>query len=149
MGTIRTAQPEASEPEIPAVEPVITAECPYLSADEASVPGGEKTTEVRIDDGMDTPACFFYGADGEVRLTTTVYSVDSAERAAQLVEEAAPAGRSEPSEVEGGWSGGRTESPGGALVVLANDDRVLVVQSTGEETDEVQRVAELVAPWLD
>ena len=149
MGTIRTAPPETGEPEIPVVEPVETAECPYLSADEASDLTGEQATDVKIDDRVEPPACFFYGADGTVQLTTTVYEFDSPERATQLVDESAPVGLAERSEVEGGWTGGRSESPGGALVALANDTRVLAVQSTQEQSAAVQRVAEVVAPRLD
>lgn len=146
MGTIRTAPPETSEPEIPQVEPVTSAECPYLSVDEASRLNGELATDVRIDDRVDPAACFFYSADGAVQLTTTVYSVESEERATELVDGSAPVGESERSDVEGGWTGGRTGGPGGALVVLARGTQVLAVQSTQEQSVKVQRVAELVAP---
>ncbi|MFN3602249.1 MAG: DUF2020 domain-containing protein [Dietzia sp.] len=146
MGTIQTAPPETSEPEIPQVEPVALAECPYLSVDEVSRLNGELATEVRIDDRVDPPACFFYGADEAVQLTTTVYSVASEERATQLVDGSAPVGESERSDIEGGWTGGRTGGPGGALVVLARGTQVLAVQSTQEQSVKVQRVAELVAP---
>lgn len=148
MGTIRTAPPETSEPEIPVVEPVTEAECPYFSAEEATELGGEQATTVRIDDRMETPACFFSGADGSVHLTTTVYELDSPERAAEVVDESAPADTSEPAEVEGGWTGGRSGGPGGALAVLANGTRVLAVQSTQEDPLIVQGVAEVVAPRL-
>src|SRR5699024_7760364 len=90
MGTIRTAPPEPTEPELPPVEPVADAECPYLSADEVARLSGQPVTDVRIDDGVEPAACFFYDSDGEVQLTTTVYSVASPERAAELVEESAP-----------------------------------------------------------
>lgn len=146
MGTIRTAPPETSEPEIPQVEPVASAECPYLSVDEASRLNGELATDVRIDDRVDPAACFFYSADGAVQLTTTVYSVESEERATELVDGSAPVGESERSDVEGGWTGGRSGGPGGALVALARGTQVLAVQSTQEQSVKVQRVAELVAP---
>ncbi|PAY23444.1 hypothetical protein CEY15_08860 [Dietzia natronolimnaea] len=148
MGTIRTAPPETSEPEIPQVEPVTREQCPYLSVDEASRLNGELATDVRIDDRVDPAACFFYGADGAVQLTTTVYSVASEERATELVDDSAPVGESERSDVEGGWTGGRTGGPGGALVVLARGTQVLAVQSTQEQSVKVQRVAELVAPRI-
>lgn len=146
MGTIQTAPPEAGEPELPRSEPVTQAECPYLSADEVSRLNGELATEVRIDDRTDPAACFFYSADGAVQLTTTVYSVASEDRAAQLVDESAPVGESERADVDGGWTGGRTGGPGGALVVLARGTQVLAVQSTQEQSVKAQRVAELVAP---
>ncbi|KAA0918669.1 DUF2020 domain-containing protein [Dietzia sp. ANT_WB102] len=146
MGTIRTAPPEATEPELPRVDPVADAECPYLSAEEVSRLNGVPATDVRIDDGVDPAACFFYDAEGAVQLTTTVYSVASAERAAELVEESAPAGESDPSEAEGGWSGGRTGGPGGSLLVLARGAQVLAVQSTQEDSVTVQQIAELVGP---
>lgn len=149
IGTIRTAPPETTEPEIPVAEPTTRAECPYLSAEEVSELNDEQATEVRIDDGFDPAACFFYGADEAVQLTTTVHTVDSAERAAQLVEESAPAATSERVEAEGGWTGGHSGGPGGALAVLANGDRVLAVQSIDEQSDAVRRVAELVAPRLE
>lgn len=148
MGTIQTAPPETSEPEIPIAEPVTEAECPYLSVEEASDLNGERATDVKIDDRMAIPACFFYGEDGAVQLTTTVYELDSPERAAQIVAESAPPETSESSEVEGGWAGGRHEGPGGALVALSHDEQVLAVQSTQEESEKVQRVVELVAPRL-
>lgn len=146
MGTIRTVPPETTEPELPPVEPVADAECPYLSTDEVTRLNGQPVTDVRIDDGVEPAACFFYDADGEVQLTTTVYSVASAERAAELVEESAPADEAEPSQAEGGWSGGRTEGPVGALVVMSRGARVLAVQSTQEDSMTVQRIAELTAP---
>lgn len=148
MGSIRTAAPEPTEPEIPVVEPVTTAECPYLSAEEASQFNGVSATDVRIDDRTDPAACFFYDADGEAQLTTTVYTVGSAERAVELVDESVPAEEAEDSRVEGGWTGGRTVGPGGALLALANGERVLAVQSTQEDPATVQQVAELVAPRL-
>lgn len=146
MGTIRTAPPETTEPEIPEVEPVSTEDCPYLSTDEVSRLGGEPATDVRIDDRVDPAACFFYGDGGTVTLTTTVFSAESEDRAGQLVAESAPAEVSERSEVEGGWTGGRTSGPGGALVVLSRGAQVLAVQSTQAESDYAQQVAEVVAP---
>ncbi|UVE96742.1 DUF2020 domain-containing protein [Dietzia sp. B32] len=146
MGTIRTAPPETSAPELPSVEPVAKADCPYLSAEEVSRLNGAPVTDVRIDDGVEPAACFFYDGDGAVQLTTTVYSVASPERAMELVQESAPAAEAEPSEAEGGWSGGRTAGPGGALLVMARDARVLAVQSTQEDSMTVQRIAELAAP---
>lgn len=146
IGTIRTAPPETTAPELPPVEPVTSADCPYLTTDEVSRLNGELATEVRIDESVDPAACFFFSADGAVQLTTTVYTVASAERATELVDESAPVAESEPSEVEGGWTGGRTGGAGGALVVLARGPQVLAVQSTQEQSIKVQRIAELVAP---
>lgn len=148
IGTIRTAPPETTAPELPPVEPVTTADCPYLAADEVSRLNGEPVTDVRIDEGVDPAACFFYSADGRVQLTTTVYTVSSPERAAELVDESAPAGEAEPADAEGGWTGGSTGGPAGALVVLARGPQVLAVQSTQEEPTTVQRVAELVGPRI-
>lgn len=148
MGTIQTAPPETTEPELPPAEPVADAECPYLSTDEVARLNGEPVTDVRIDDNLEPAACFFYDADGAVQLTTTVYSVASSERAAELVQESAPEGEAEPAEAEGGWSGGRTQGPGGSLLVLARDAQVLAVQSTQEDSITVQRIAEIAAPRL-
>ena len=145
-GTIRTAPPETTEPELPRIEAVADAECPYLTVDEVSRLNGELATSVRIDDRVDPPACFFYSADGAVQLTTTVYEVASEEAATRLVDESAPVAESERADVEGGWTGGRTGGAGGALVVLARGTQVLAVQSTQEQSVKVQRVAELVAP---
>lgn len=149
MGTIRTAPPETVEPELPPVEPVSEADCPYLSADEVSTAAGVPAADVRIDDGVDPAACFFYDADGAVHLTTTVYEVASPERAVELVAESAPPGESEPVEAGAGWSGGVTVGPAGALAVLSGDDRVLAVQSTGEEPDTVRSVVERIGPRLE
>ena len=148
IGTIRTAPPETTAPELPPVEPVTSADCPYLAADDVSRLNGEPVTDVRIDQSVDPAACFFYSADGRVQLTTTVYAVRSPERAAELVEESAPGGESEPASAEGGWTGGSTEGPAGALVVLSRGPQVLAVQSTQEESITVQRIAELVAPRI-
>ena len=148
MGTIRTAPPAAEETEIPEVEPVVEADCPYLSAEEASRLNGELVRQVRIDDRLDPPACFFSSADGRIALTTALYTVADAEAATRLVDESVPVGASERSDVEGGWTGGRTGGPGGALVALAEGNRVVVVQSTQEQSVKVQRVAELVVPRL-
>lgn len=147
MGTIRTAPPEPTEPELPEVEPVVTAECPYLDDDEVPDLEGGPVDEVRIDDRVDPPACFFSDADGSVQLTTTVYTVDSAERATELVEQSAPAEHARPVEVDG-WTGGGTEGPGGALVVVSEGDRVLAVQSLDEDPAPVRDVAELIVPRL-
>jgi len=148
VGTIRTAPPETREQQIPEVEPVADGDCPYLSAEDASRLNGEKVTRVRIDDRQDPAACFFYSADGSVQLTTTVYRLDSAEAATRLVDETAPVGQTERSDVEGGWTGGRSGGPGGALVVVARGEQVLAVQSTQEQSVKAQRVAELVAPRI-
>lgn len=145
-GTIRTAPPPSREPEVPEPEPVAEADCPYLSLDEVSRLNGELATEVRIDDRVDPAACFFYSSDGAVQLTTTVFTAGSAEAATRLVDESAPVGESERSDIGGGWTGGRTGGAGGALVVLARGTQVLAVQSTQEQSVKVQRVAELVAP---
>lgn len=146
VGTIRTAPPEPTEQAIPDVEPVADADCPYLSAEDASRLNGEKVTDVRIDDRIEPAACFFYSADGAVQLTTTVYTLGSSEEATRLVDQTAPVGQTERSDVEGGWTGGRSGGPGGALVALARGERVLAVQSTQEQSVKAQRVAELVAP---
>lgn len=146
MGTIRTAPPVSEEAEIPEVEPISQGECPYVSSDEVSQLNGELVTDVRIDDRVDPPACFFYSADGAVQLTTTVHTLDSEEAATRLVDESVPVAETEESEVEGGWTGGRTGGPAGALVVLANGEKVLVVHSLQEQSVKAQRVAELVAP---
>lgn len=148
MGTIRTAPPETSEPELAQVEPVTDADCPYLSAEEVSDLNGEMVSDVRIDDGVDPAACFFYSADGAVQLTTTIHRLDSEDRARELVDESAPVGESERSDVEGGWTGGRSGGTGGALVVLARGTQVLAVQSTQEQSVKPQRIAELVAPRI-
>ena len=148
MGTIRTAPPEASEPELAEVAPSSDADCPYLSADEVAALNGEKVADVRIDDGVDPAACFFYSADGAVQLTTTVHTLASEERARELVDEAAPVDVSDRSDVEGGWTGGRSGGPGGALVVVARGKQVLAVQSTQEQSVKAQRIAELVGPRI-
>ena len=139
----------APEPELPPVEPATAADCPYLSTAEASDLGGAPVTRVRIDDGVDPAACFFYDVDGAVTLTTTVYTVDSAERATELVTESAPADAGAQVTVDGGWTGGGTEAPGGSLVVLSRDERILAVQTAADTWDSAQRVAELVAPRLN
>lgn len=152
IGTIRTAPPEAPEqqpePELQPAEPIAVADCPYLSAAEASGQGGELVTEVRIDDSLDPVACFFFTADGTLTLTTTVHTVDSADRAAELVAESAPAGIAEPLTVDGGWTGGVVESLGGGLAVLARGDQILAVQSVSEQVDPAREIAELVGPRL-
>lgn len=148
IGTIRTAPPEPTEPELPEVEPVVAADCPYLDDDEVPDLGSGPVEEVRIDDRVDPPACFFSDADGAVQLTTTVYTVDSAERAAELVEQSAPPEYAVPLEVDD-WRGGSTEGPGGALAALAGGDRVLAVQSAGEDPEPVREVAGLIVPRLD
>lgn len=146
IGTIRTAPPPTSEPELPPVQPVTQADCPYLSIDEAADLGAGLFTDVRIDESVDPAACFFYGEDRAVALTTTVYTVDSPGRAAELVEDSAPADTSDELSAEGGWSGGSTEGPGGALVVLSREDRLLAVQTVGEDADPAREVAQLIAP---
>lgn len=138
----------APEPELPPVEPVISANCPYLSTAEVRELGDSPVTRVRIDDALDPAACFFYDDEGAVTLTTTVYTVDSAERAAELVAESAPTDAGAEITVDGGWTGGDTEAPGGSLVVLSRDERILAVQTASDTSDSAQRVAELVAPRL-
>lgn len=148
IGTIRTEPMPAPEPELPPVEPATAADCPYLSTAEASNLGGAPITAVRIDDSLDPAACFFFEADGAVVFTTTVYTVDSAERATELVAESAPTGQSEQVITEDGWTGGSTAAPGGSLVVLSRGDRVLAVQTASPDAASAQRVAELVGPRL-
>ena len=146
MGTIRTAPVETAQPELPPVQPVSEGDCPYLSVEEVTGASGTPTDEARVDDSVDPAACFFYDADGAVHLTTTVYEVASSARAGELVTESAPPDASEPAEAEGGWSGGVTVGPAGALAVLARDNRVLAVQSTGDDAAVVRGVVEIVAP---
>lgn len=138
----------APEPELPPVEPAAAGDCPYLSAAEASSVGDAPVTAVRIDESLDPAACFFFGDDGSVVFTTTVHTVASAERAAELVAESAPTDQSEQITVEGGWTGGSTEAPGGSLVVLSSGDRILAVQTASEDAASAQGVAELVGPRL-
>lgn len=151
IGTIRTEPLPQPEPELRPVEPVTAADCPYLTVVEASDVGAVPVTEVRIDESHDPAACVFYGADGAVVLTTTLYTVDSAERAAELVLESAPGSEDDRITVEGGWTGGGTEVPGGELVVLARGERILAVQTVtgeiipGEEGAEGEGAAQAVA----
>lgn len=147
-GTIRTEPMPAPEPELAPVEPVTAADCPYLSTAEASSLGGAPVTEVRIDESLDPAACFFYGADGTVALTTTVYTVESEDRATELVAESASADAAEEVTADGGWAGGSTEVPGGALVVLSRGEQILAVQTATEDSGPAQQVAELVGPRL-
>lgn len=148
MGTIRTEPPAPTESELPPVQPATAADCPYLAADELAGLGEGPVTDVRIDESVDPPACFFYDSDGAIGLTTTIYTVASPERAAQLVTESAPADLAEPATADGGWTGGSTDAPGGSLLVLSNGDRVLAVQSTHDDAGTVRQVAELVGPRL-
>lgn len=150
IGTIRTEPMPAPEPELPPVQPVTAEDCPYLSTAEASSLGGAPVTTVRIDESLDPAACFFYDVDGAVALTTTVYTVDSADRASELVAESAGTGGGAGAQVtaEGGWTGGSTEAPGGSLVVLSRDERILAVQTASDTSESAQQVAELVGPRL-
>lgn len=147
-GTIRTEPLPAPERELPPVQPVAAADCPYLSVAEAAEAGAAPVTEVRIDESIDPAACFFYGTDGSVVLTTTVYTVDSAERARELVAESAPEDTAEEATADGGWVGARTGGAAGALVVLSRGDQLLAVQTVNEEAGPAQQVAELVGPRL-
>ena len=148
VGTIRTEPMPAPEPELPPVEPAIVGDCPYLSMDEATDLGGTPVASVRIDESLDPAACFFFGDDGAVVFTTTVHTVDSPERAAELVAESAPTDQSAQITVEGGWTGGSTEAPGGSLVVLSRGDRILAVQTASADATSAQQVAEVVGPRL-
>ena len=148
VGTIRTEPMAAPEPELKPVEPAAAGECPYLSADEVSNLGGVQVTAVRIDESLDPAACFFFGDDGAVLLTTTVHTVASAERAAELVDESAPTGPGERIDLEGGWAGGSTEAPGGSLVVLSSGDRILAVQTASADATSALEAAELAVPRL-
>ena len=148
VGTIRTEPMPAPEPELPPVEPAIVGDCPYLSMDEATDLGGTPVASVRIDESLDPAACFFFGDDGAVVFTTTVHTVDSPERAVELVAESAPTDQSAQITVEGGWTGGSTEAPGGSLVVLSRGDRILAVQTASADATSAQQVAEVVGPRL-
>lgn len=146
VGTIRTEPLPTTEPELPPVEPVTAADCPYLSTAEASRLGAEEITDVRIDEAIDPAACFFYGEGRTVILTTTVYTVDSVDRASELVEESTPAVVAEEVTAEGGWTGGSTAGPAGALVVLSREDQLLAVQTVHEEAGPAQELAQLIGP---
>ena len=148
VGTIRTEPMPAPEPELPPVEPAIVGDCPYLSMDEATDLGGTPVASVRIDESLDPAACFFFGDDGAVVFTTTVHTVDSPERAAELVAESAPTGQSEQVTADGGWVGGSTEAPGGSLVALSRGDRILAVQTASPDAASALEVAGLVGPRI-
>jgi len=149
-GTIRTAPPSSSSsaPAVPDLRPVAEGPCPYLSEREVSDLNGEKVLSVKTDPQVDPPGCFFYAADQRVTLTTSVFSVESEEKARSLVDQSAPPASTERADVEGGWTGGRSGGPGGALLAVAKGPRVVVVQSTQEQSVKVQRIAELVIPRL-
>ncbi|HIW69514.1 MAG TPA: DUF2020 domain-containing protein [Candidatus Dietzia merdigallinarum] len=149
MGTIRTEPLPAPEAELPIAQPNADGECPYLSVEEVAGVGIGPVTGVRIDDSLDPAACFFYGTDDEVIITTTVHTADSAERAAEIVAETAPADVAEEAAVKGGWIGAGTEGPGGVLLVLSRGDQLLAVQTVHEESGPATAAANLVGPRID
>ena len=150
VGTLRTAPPETSSTAspIPDLRPVADGPCPYLSAEEASELNGEKVVSVRIDPQTEPPGCFFYTYGDRIQLTTSVFGVADEELARRLVDESAPVDGTERADIEGGWTGGKSGGPAGALLAVYRGDRVVVVQSTQEQSIKVQRVAERIIPRL-
>lgn len=150
MGTLRTAPPATSDPAppVPDLRPVADGPCPYLSDEEASELNGEKVVSVRTDPQVEPPGCFFYTYGDRIQLTTSVFTVADEQVARRLVDESAPVAETERADVDGGWTGGKSGGPTGALLAVFRDDRVVVVQSTQEQSIKVQRVAERIIPRL-
>lgn len=150
MGVITTAAPSgAAEPESEADRqpvPGEDGECPYLSVDEASELTGEKLVSTQLDSSFDPPACFFSGEDGRLSLLVSFQDAGSPEKAAELVDGLVPPDSTERSDLDGGWTGGRTTAASGASLAVYRDAEVLTVQSTQTTSNAVQSIAERVAP---
>lgn len=136
------------ENEVPQAKPTEEADCPYLSTEEAEEATGEKVTRVDIDPGFEPAACFFTTIDGSISLVTTMHHFESEDRARELVDDAAPPDTTERSDIDGGWTGGKSSGAFGALLAVYRGSDVFVVQSTQERSMAVQRVAEMVIPRI-
>ena len=149
-GEIVTAAPETAESEEEFRQPTPTedADCPYLSADEASDLTGERLDKVQIDPSYDPPACFFGTGEGAIMLMVSLETVDSPDEAVSLVDEIVPPDSTERADIDGGWTGGKNTSEAGAMLAVYREDQVFTVQTTQARSEAVQSVADTVLPRL-
>ena len=147
-GTLATAAPSSSAPagpEVPQSEPVDPGPCPYLTADDVQRLELTTVADVRTDRRIDPPACFFLDGDGRPQVSVAVYTVGSPEDARTLVSQSVPTDGDKALHVPGGWDGGAPSSAAGALVAVAKENRLLVVNTVKDDPGQAQGLAELVA----
>jgi UPF0176 protein len=139
--TTEASGEESGEAQAPAVaEPSAEGPCPYLDAAFVEETNGQRVAETKISDD-ETPACYFYRADGGVQLAIQVYSGEPAVAKA-FVDKVAPVDTANPAELAGGWSGGAQPTEEGAVYAVAKEGTAVVVTTNQEQTLKAKLVAQ-------
>lgn len=136
---VSTETPVSANP--PAVaEPTEEGPCPYLDDAFIEETNGQRVGDTKISVG-ETPACYFYRADGDVQLAIQVYSGDPAVAQA-FVDKVAPVDTANPAELPGGWAGGAQPTDVGAVYAVAKEGTAVVVVTNQEQTLKAKLVAQ-------
>lgn len=130
--------PAAAPP--PVAEPTEDGPCPYLDAAFVEETNGQRVAETKIS-ADETPACYFYRADGDVQLAVQIYSGDPAVAKA-FVDQVAPVDSANPAELAGGWSGGAQPTDEGAVYAVAKGGTAVVVATNQDQTLKAKLVAQ-------
>ncbi|GAA1212798.1 DUF2020 domain-containing protein [Prauserella alba] len=137
--TVTRTQPAPQLPPEPQPAGAVDA-CPYLPTADAERANGQGVSEVRISTDEPHPTCFFYRPDGEVQLTTQVFTGDP-DVATGIVDRAAPIDTSNPTEQPPGWSGGYLSGDEGAVYAVAKQGTAVVVTTNQAQSIKARTVA--------
>ncbi|MCP2254900.1 protein of unknown function (DUF2020) [Prauserella aidingensis] len=144
--TVTRTEPEPTLPPEPKPAQVVDA-CPYLPTAEAERANGQGVSEVRTSTEKPHPTCFFYRPDGEVQLTTQVFT-GKPDVATGIVDRAAPVDTSNPTEQPAGWSGGYLSDRDGAVYAVAKQGTAVVVTTNQSQSVKARTVASDVIATL-
>ncbi|WP_460394328.1 DUF2020 domain-containing protein [Actinophytocola sediminis] len=130
--------PAAAPP--PVAEPTEDGPCPYLDAAFVEETNGQRVAETKISSD-ETPACYFYRADGNIQAAIQIYAGDPAVAKA-FVDQVAPVDTANPAELTGGWAGGSQPTEEGAVYAVAKDATAVVVATNQEQTIKAKLIAQ-------
>ncbi|MBB3662671.1 MULTISPECIES: DUF2020 domain-containing protein [Prauserella salsuginis group] len=137
--TVTRTEPAPQLPPEPQPAGVVDA-CPYLPTADAERANGQGVSEVRTSAEKPHPTCFFYRPDGEVQLTTQVFTGEP-DVATGIVNRAAPIDTSNPTEQPAGWSGGYLSGDDGAVYAVSKQGTAVVVTTNQSQSVKARTVA--------
>lgn len=137
--TVTRTKPAPQLPPEPKPAGVVEA-CPYLPTAEAERANGQGVSEVRTSTEKPHPTCFFHRPDGEVQLTTQVFT-GAPDVATGIVDRAAPVDTSNPTEQPAGWTGGYQSDDDGAVYAVWKQGTAVVVTTNQPQSVKARTVA--------
>lgn len=137
--TVTRTKPAPQLPPEPKPAGVVDA-CPYLPTADAESANGQGVSEVRTSTEKPHPTCFFYRADGEVQLTTQVFT-GAPDVATGIVNRAAPIDTSNPTRQPQGWRGGYVSDDNGAVYAVSKQGTAVVVTTNQAQSVKARTVA--------